>query len=247
MTQVSILTITQHSRFDCLKLLYRMVQRQNYVQILEWVIVEGSQEQSLREKNIANITEFINEKMDCTDIEMRFIVPESIVPISNLRNIGNDNCKGDIIVCMDDDDYYPSSRVPYAVKMLNKYNRDIAGCTKIYMYDYSKDILYKFNGFHNNHSTNNCFAYKKSYLKNHRYKEGLNYAEESSFTNEFQEPMIQLETQNCIIQTIHKENTVDKTNFLNNNNDIIEISDANKVIYGLMPIDLYENMKELYS
>jgi glycosyltransferase involved in cell wall biosynthesis len=93
-----------------------MIQRQQYVQIKEWVIVEGSQEEILRDKNIVNINEFINEKMDKTDIEMRFIVPESIVSLSNLRNIGNDNCKGDIIVFMNDDDYYPPTQVPNAVK-----------------------------------------------------------------------------------------------------------------------------------
>ena len=128
MTQVSILTITQYSRFMNLKLLYHIVQRQQYVQIKEWVIVEGSQEEVLRDKNIMNINEFVNEKNECTDIEMRFIVPETIIPLSNLRNIGNDHCKGDIIICMDDDDYYPPTRVPHAVEMLTKYNRSIAGC-----------------------------------------------------------------------------------------------------------------------
>jgi glycosyltransferase involved in cell wall biosynthesis len=246
MTQVSILTITQYNRFMNLKLLYHIIQRQQYVQIKEWVIVEGSQEQVLCEKNIMNINDFINEKNECTDIEMRYIVPESIVPLSNLRNIGNDNCKGDIIVCMDDDDYYPPTRVPYAVKMLTKYNRLIAGCSGIYMYDYSKEKLYKFEGFHGNHSTNNCFAYKKSYLENHRYTEGLHYAEESSFTNDFREPMIQLHPEKCIIQTIHKENTVDKNNFLKNSN-VHEISEKDLTIYDLMPLDIYCKMKELYS
>jgi glycosyltransferase involved in cell wall biosynthesis len=223
-----------------------MIQRQQYVQIKEWVIVEGSQEQVLRDKNIININEFIDEKMEQTDIEMRFIVPESIFPLSNLRNIGNDHCKGDIIVCMDDDDYYPPSRVPHAVEMLTKYNRLIAGCSGLYMYNYSKEKLYRADGFHNNHSTNNCFAYKKSYLENHRYTEGLHYAEESSFTNDFREPMIQLHPEKCIVQTIHKENTVDKTNFLNSNY-VGEISKKDFSIHHIMTHDIYCKMKELYS
>jgi hypothetical protein len=49
-----------------------MIQRQQYVQIKEWVIVEGSQEEILREKNIVNINEFINEKMrENTEITIR--------------------------------------------------------------------------------------------------------------------------------------------------------------------------------
>jgi glycosyltransferase involved in cell wall biosynthesis len=209
-----------------------MIQRQEYLQIKEWIIVEGSQQQELREKNIMNINEFINEKMEQTDIEMRFIVPESIVSLSNLRNIGNDNCKGDIIVCMDDDDYYPPTRVPHAVKMLTKYNRSIAGCSAMYIYDYSQDKLYKFHGFHNNHSTNNCFAYKKSYLKTHRYTENLNYAEETSFTNGFIEPMIQLHPEKCIVVSSHRTNTVEKSHCLQNKY-VSEIT--NKTIHDFIP------------
>lgn len=244
MTQVSIVTITQYSRFSNLKLLYHIIQRQQYVQIKEWVIVEGSQEQELREKNIMNINDFINEKMEQTDIEMCFIIPESIVPLSNLRNIGNDHCNGDIIVCMDDDDYYPPTRVPHAVKMLTKYNRSIAGCSGMYMYDYSQDRLYKFHGFHNNHSTNNCFAYTKSYLKTHRYADGLEYAEETSFTNGFQESMIQLKPEKCIVVSRHGTNTVDKIHCLHNKY-VFEIID--KTVNNLIPNDMFEKFKQLYS
>ena len=244
MTQVSIVTITHHSRFPNLKLLYHMIQRQQYVQIKEWVIVEGSPNEALRDKNVMNITEFIHEKMEQTDIEMRFIVPESIVPLSNLRNIGNDHCKGDIIICMDDDDYYPPTRVPHTVNMLNQYNREIVGCSGMYMYDYLQDRLYKFRGFHSNHSTNNCFAYKKSYLKLHRYAEGLDHAEESSFTNDFREPMIQLHPEKCIVVSRHGKNTVDKIHCLHNKY-IFEI--VSKTVEDLIHKDILDQMKELYS
>ena len=40
--------------------------------------------------------------------------------LSDLRNIGNNKCSGDIIVCMDDDDYYPVERVSHAVDALKK-------------------------------------------------------------------------------------------------------------------------------
>jgi glycosyltransferase involved in cell wall biosynthesis len=235
MTQVSILTVTQYSRFPNLKLLYRMIQLQNYLQIKEWVIVEGSQDIALREQNITNINDFIIDKMESTDIEMRFIVHESILPLSNLRNIGNDNCKGDIIICMDDDIYYPPSTVPYVVEMLNQYNISITGCSKPFIYDYSKDKFYHVDKYFDNHSTSNCFAYKKSYLKNHRYEDGLNYTEESSFTDGFQEHMIHLSGEKCIILHI---------DFLNN---MYEASERNRIIYDLMPLDLYCDMKKLYS
>jgi glycosyltransferase involved in cell wall biosynthesis len=38
------------------------------------------------------------------------------------RNRGNQVVTGDIIVCMDDDDYYPPTRISHAVEELNKSN-----------------------------------------------------------------------------------------------------------------------------
>ena len=244
MTQVSIITITQHSRFPCLQNLYHIIQRQQYLQIQEWVIVEGSQNIELRNENACKIQEFINTHEELTDITMRLIVPDTILHLSDLRNIGNDNCKGDIIVCMDDDDYYPPTRISHAVLMLNRYDRLIAGCSAMYMYDYDIDKLYKFRGYHNNHSTNNCMAYKKAYLKNHRYKEGCNMAEEYSFTKGFTEPMIQLNAEKCIIVSSHNTNTVDKKQLI----DEYHLSEINnKQILHMIPQDIYNRMKEIFA
>ncbi len=245
MTQVSILTITQYSRFNCLKLLYHMIQRQEYLQIKEWVIVEGSQDSELQKKNIQNIEDFVKEKMELTDIDMRFVIPDSILSLSSLRNLGNDSCTGEIIVCMDDDDYYPPSRVSHAVKMLNHYDRSIAGCSAMYLYDFSQDKLYKFRGYHNDHSTNNCMAYKKSYLKKHRYINGLHRAEESSFTNGFTEPMIQLIPEKCIVVSSHGFNTVEKKNCIQNEKYIYEVLEKN--IIDLIPKDIFDRMKDNFT
>jgi glycosyltransferase involved in cell wall biosynthesis len=245
MTSVSILTITQHKRFNCLKNLYDIIQEQNYVNIKEWIIVEGSQNTDLKKNNIANIRSFINEKSSLTHIKMRLILSRDILPLSDLRNLGNDNCNSDIIICMDDDDYYPSTSVSDTVEKLNKYNRLIAGCSNIYMYDFILNKLYKCKGYHNNHSTNNCLAYKREYLKNHRYTDGLHIAEEYSFTNGFTEPMIQLNPEKCIIVSIHEYNTVDKQEWIRDNDYISEVNDKN--ILDIIPHKIFENMREIFN
>jgi glycosyltransferase involved in cell wall biosynthesis len=244
MTHVSIVTITQHKRFESLKILYNIIQRQNYLQIKEWVIVEGSQDIELHNENIKCIREFINEKQDQTDIEMNLVYNNEIIPLSNLRNLGNDNCSGEIIVCMDDDDYYHREYIPYIVGLFKKYNRLIAGTTKMYMYDYKYGKIYKCKGFHNNHSTNNCLSYKKEYLKNHRYTEGLHMAEEYSFTNGFSEPMIQLNPDKSIITSIHSYNTVDKREFISKYNCIDDEIDKN--ISNMIPKEIFERMKRVF-
>ena len=43
MSSVSIVTITQLSRRECLLNLYELIKLQTYSNIIEWIIVEGSQ------------------------------------------------------------------------------------------------------------------------------------------------------------------------------------------------------------
>jgi len=244
MIHVSIITITQHKRFSNLKQLYHIIQQQLYLQIKEWVIVEGSQSIELHNENTKQIQEFINEREDQTDIHMRFI-SGSILPLSDLRNLGNDNCKGEVIICMDDDDYYPPEYIPNIVSMFNKYNnRLIAGCSNMYFYDFDLDKLYKCKGFHNDHSTNNCMAYKKEYLKDHRYDTGLSFGEEYSFTNGFTEPMIQIDPDKSVIVIIHDSNTVNKKDYVKNKKYILEIFDIK--INTLIPKEIFTKMKEVF-
>ena len=159
-TTVSLLTITQRSRNKCLKNLLEFILYQTYKDIVEWIIVEGSK----REKDAEENKEFImNEIMNKTHFPVKYIEYEEGSKLSDLRNRGNDSCKGDIIICMDDDDYYPPKRVETAVAKLNNSTKQIAGCSYAYMYHYNLNKLYKFKSFGKNHSTNNCFAYKNSW------------------------------------------------------------------------------------
>ena len=237
---VSILTISQFSRFELLKNLYDIIQRQHYMHIKEWIIVEGSQSTENREKNTIQIQDFIETHK--SDIKINLIIPEEIIALSNLRNLGNDKCTGNIIVCMDDDDYYHEEYISQCVIKLTQYDRLIAGCSGTYFYDFHSKKLYNFKGFHNNHTTNNCMAYKREYLDSHRYKDGMLYAEEYNFTNGFTEPMIQLNPEKCIIVSCHNFNTVDKYYFIYKN--AIELGDG---IMDMIPKDIFERMEKIFS
>jgi hypothetical protein len=121
--------------------------------------------------------------------------------------------------------------------MFGRYNRLIAGCSQTYMYDYNFDKLYKCKGYHNNHSTNNCMAYRKEYLKDHRYEKGLIMAEEYGFTNGFTEPMIQIHPDKSVIVSIHGSNTVNKQNYIEDNEYVSEITDKN--MSDMIPQDIF--------
>jgi hypothetical protein len=212
-TPVSLLTITQLARNKCLQNLFEFIQAQTYKNILEWVIVEGSKTEKAAEKN----EEFIRKELITKELitkmpfPIKYIAYTEGAKLSDLRNRGNAACDGAIIVCMDDDDYYPPKRVETAVAKLIHSNKQIAGCSYAYMYNYTLDKLYKFKSFGKNHSTNNCLAYKKEYLLTHKHAAGLDRGEEMSFTDNFTAPMIQLDSEDCIVISCHQTNTFDKT------------------------------------
>lgn len=248
---VSIVTITQLSRSKCLSTLYELIKSQTYTNILEWVIVEGSQTHADGETNKINIQKIRdshNQGKDCN----KYLNPRDIVYIdfsnqklSDLRNLGNDTCKGDIIVCMDDDDYYPKERVKHAVESLEKSSCLIAGCSDIYLYEYGMKKLYKSIRIHANHSTNNVLAYRREYLINHRHQSGLVSAEEASFTNNFTEPMVQLNPKKSIVVSSHTRNTVDKQPLcLQIYGQKSCLFETNQDVLHYIPFEIFCNMRD---
>jgi hypothetical protein len=242
----SIITISQLVRFECLKNLYELIKLQTYKNILEWVIVEGSKNKEDGEKNKTNIQNLIKtSELKCKIVYVEYTGKK----LSDLRNLGNTTCKGDIIVCMDDDDYYPSERVSHAVESLQNSSALLAGCSDIYLYEFFMNKLYKFKGFHQNHSTNNCMAFKREYLLNHRHESGLEMSEEKSFTNNYVEPMVQLISKKCIIVSSHNFNTFNKREIciggsFGINPSLAEVNDH--PITSYIPEKIYNNMKKIF-
>jgi hypothetical protein len=94
--------------------------------------------------------------------------------------------------------------------MLVHSKAEIAGCSGKYLYDYDLELLLEFKQFGPNHSTNDCFAYKRSYLENNSYDSSKDMAEESSFTKQFANPMVQLDPKHTIVGSSHSFNTFSK-------------------------------------
>lgn len=234
---VSIVTVTQLTRFECILNLYELVKLQTYENIVEWVIVEGSQHEKDGLQNKINIQQIIeNHSLNFKIIYINY----SGQKLSDLRNLGNESCIGDIIVCMDDDDYYPQTSVKHAVETLVKSPYLLAGCTDIYMYEYRLKKMYKCYGFHAFHSTNNIMAYKREYLNHHKYESGLSMGEEASFTNNYTAPMVQLSAKKSIIVSSHYNNTFDKLNLcLQKNTCFYEIDED---ITTFIPTEIFSRM-----
>ena len=133
------------------------------------------------------------------------------------RNIMHDKSKGDIIVYMDDDDYYPPDRVSHAVNTLlaNTYAL-CAGSSEMYIYFNDRKRMVQFGPYGKDHATAGTFAFKRQLLKQTRYNEDACLAEEREFLKGYTIPFVQLDPMKTILVFSHSHNTMDKRILLDN-------------------------------
>jgi glycosyltransferase involved in cell wall biosynthesis len=195
MTLVSIITPT-YNRYEFMKMCKKMILSQDYPQNkIEWLIFDDGE---TKIKNIVN---------DMRNV--RYYYTNNKLNISTKRKFLNDNANGDIIICFDDDDYYYPGYITNVVNTLNNTDKLIAGSTILFAYFVDDGYIYQYGPYNNNHSCHASMAYKREYLKNHKY-DNVNHAEETSFTNGFTEPMIQLKSNKTILCIAHNNNTYKK-------------------------------------
>ena len=128
------------------------------------------------------------------------------------RNRLNVEAKGDIIIAMDDDDFYPPERVAHVVtKFKQNPQIQLAGSSEIYMYYTDIKTIYKLGPYNPNHATNGTMAWRREYSDNHLYDETVTHAEEKSFLESYRHPMIQLDPMKVMLVLSHSENTFNKT------------------------------------
>ena len=202
---VSICTPT-YNRRSFIPTLIKNFLNQSYPQeLMEWIIVDdGSDPVGDLFKNIPNVKYFFqDEKMK----------------LGRKRNYMHEKAKGDIIVYMDDDDYYPSERVNHAVnKLRGNPGALCAGSSTIYIYFKDTKLIWQFGPYGPKHSTAGTFAFKKELLNITRYDDDAEMAEEKQFLKNYTIPFVQLDPRKSILCFAHDKNTFDKRRLLINPN-----------------------------
>ena len=185
---------------------------------MEWIILDDGSDKvgdlfAAAAKTIPNI---------------RYIPMDTKLLIGQKRNLLNDHAKGDIMVAMDDDDYYPPERVSHVVtKFIQQPTIQLAGSSEMYLYFRSDGKVIKAGPYNPNHCTNGTMAYRRSYMLTHRYDEKQTHAEEKSFLDDYKNPMIQLDPFKCILVMCHSDNTFDKNNLRDSKNPMLKDTDMN--------------------
>ena len=131
------------------------------------------------------------------------------------RNLMHEKCSGDIIIYMDDDDYYPPTRVSHAVEtLLANPQAMCAGSSEMHIYFKHIDKMIQFGPYGLNHSTAATFAFRKELLLSCRYDENAALAEESAFLKNYTIPFVQLSVTDSILVFSHSHNSFDKRKLL---------------------------------
>jgi len=147
--------------------------------------------------------------------QVKYFYYEEKMLLGKKRNLMHTKCSGDIIIYMDDDDYYPPERISHAVETLQQNPTFlIAGSSEMHIYFNSKNRVYQCGPYRENHSTAATFAFKKELLSQTSYDNDAALAEESKFTKGYTIPLIQLNSLKSILVFSHRHNSLNKEKLL---------------------------------
>ena len=200
---VSICTPT-YNRRPFIKAMIECFLQQDYPQEkMEWIIVDDG-------------TDKVGDLLAHLPF-VKYIPLEKQLVLGAKRNMLHDHSKGDIIVYMDDDDYYPPERVSHAVSMLQS-NPNVlcAGSSCMHIYFKHLNEIYRFGPYGPKHATAGTMAFKRALLEGgkHRYDDTAALAEEKAFLKNYTVPFIQLDSLKTILVFSHDHNTFDKKRLL---------------------------------
>tara|TARA_B100000963_G_C22596467_1_gene658072 strand:- start:64 stop:1149 length:1086 start_codon:yes stop_codon:yes gene_type:complete len=175
---------------------------------MEWIIIDDG-------------TDLVEDLFISIDIpNVKYIKLDKKITLGKKRNLMHTYCKGDIIVYMDDDDYYPPTRVSHAVeKLISNPKALAAGSSEMYIYFKNINKMYQFGPYGPNHATAGTFAFKKELLDQTSYNEDKCMAEEKEFLKGFTIPFVQLDPKHVILVFSHSHNTCDKSKLITDENN----------------------------
>lgn len=137
------------------------------------------------------------------------------MPLGKKRNLSHENSVGDVIVYMDDDDYYPPERVQHVIDTLHKFPKaQCVGSSQMYIYFNQYKKMFSFGPYGPNHATAATFAFRRELLEKTSYSNTACLAEEKGFLKDYTVPFAQLDPLKTILVFAHDQNTFDKRELL---------------------------------
>ena len=174
---------------------------------------------------------------------VKYFKYDTKMTLGRKRNLLHEKSRGEILVYMDDDDYYPPKRVSHAVEMLVSHPDALcAGSSEIYIYFKHIKQMKRFGPYGPNHATAGTFAFKRKLINNKRYNDDACLAEERAFLKDYTVPFVQLDPMKVILVFSHEHNTFDKRKLLVNANPDV-VRDSPKKVMDFVKDD---NLRRFY-
>ena len=207
---VSVCTPT-YNRRRFIPFLIKCFQSQTYPKsLMEWVVIDDGEDPV---EDLFCDPALDDETKKC----IKYVRVEKKMKLGRKRNYMHEKAKGEILVYMDDDDFYPPERVNHAVNKLRGAPRALAaGSSLLHIYFKHIDKIYRFGPYGPLHSTAGTFAFKRRLLAETKYDDDAEVAEEKQFLKNYTIPFVQLDTFQTILVFAHDANTFDKKKLLEN-------------------------------
>jgi glycosyltransferase involved in cell wall biosynthesis len=199
---VSVCTPT-YNRRPFIQSMIQCYEHQDYKGPKEWIIIDDGTDK---------IEDIIIEHIkNLTTSTIKYYKINEKLTLGKKRNLMHSYAQGDIIVYMDDDDYYPPQRISHAVHMLQSHPSALcAGSSILHVYFNHIKKIVEFGPYGPNHATAGTFAFKKELLSITSYDENASMAEEKHFLKNYTIPFVQLNPKKVILVCAHNHNTFDK-------------------------------------
>jgi len=147
--------------------------------------------------------------------QVKYFKYDEKLTLGKKRNLSNEKATGEIIVYMDDDDYYPPQRVSHAIETLQANPSALcAGSSEMHIYFKHINKMYQFGPYGPNHATAATFAFKRELLIKTKFNETASLAEEKFFLKDYTIPFVQLDSDKSILVFSHNHNSFDKKELL---------------------------------
>ena len=200
---ISICTPTFNRR-PFIPFLIKCIEQQTYPrEKIEWVVVDDGMDK---------IGDLIS---NISTININYISLPHKITLAKKRNLMNHEAKGDILVYMDDDDYYPPERVYHAVEtLLNNPHALCVGSSQMTLYFNNDGKMMDFGPYGENHATAATMAFRKELLQLTQFNEEDSVGEEKYFLKNYTIPFAQLDTKKTILVFNHSQNSCDRTPLL---------------------------------
>jgi glycosyltransferase involved in cell wall biosynthesis len=207
---VSVLTPT-YNRRKFITSLIQCYKSQTYpLTQMEWIIIDDGED---------SVEDIFTGPLVKGIPNVRYIrISTGKMPIGAKRNMLNKEAKGDIMVAMDDDDFYFPDRVRTVVTAFQANPKiELAGASEIYMFFTDIKKIYRVGPYGKSHATNGTMAWRRSYALTRSYNSEAVKAEEREYLENYKNPMIQLDPFKVMLVISHSENTHDKVKMRENN------------------------------